>query len=64
MDQPDVKKALSEAVAVIYFDDSSDYPSALWAIVKALGGEEAADLLEENGSAAYEKYCEGEGGRE
>ena len=35
----DVKKALSEAVAAIYFiDDNSDYQSALWSIVDALEG--------------------------
>ena len=74
MYKPNVKEALSVAVAVIYFDDSSDYSAALWEVVTALGGKEAADLLEEDGHAAYEKYCEdrrregpeskGDGGRE
>jgi len=53
----DVKTALSEAVAALYFDDNSDYGTALWAVVKALGGEEAVDLLEDNSKAAYNKYC-------
>lgn len=51
------QKALSEAVAVIYFSDNSDYASALWKIVELLGGKEAADLLHENEAAAFEKYC-------
>lgn len=51
-------KALSVAVRAIYFADSSDYLSALWDIVKALGGAEAADLLEKDENAAYEKYVD------
>lgn len=35
------EKALGEAVAVLYFDDNSDFKSALWKIVELLGGEEA-----------------------
>ena len=53
--EPNVKKALSEAVAAIYFDDSSDYSSALWAVVRALDPQ-AAILLEEDDGAAYDKY--------
>lgn len=54
---PDVQKALKEAVKAIYFDDNSDYGSALWAIVDALGGKEAVDLLDENSEKAFDKYC-------
>jgi len=57
IEKPDVKKALSEAVAAIYFDDNSDYSSALWQVIAALGGNEAIELLEEDGNAAYKKYC-------
>ena len=59
MVKPDVKKALSEAVAAIYFDDNSDYGNALWGVVAALGGPEACELLENDEKAAYDKYCEG-----
>lgn len=50
------KEALAEAIAVIYLNDNSDYLTALWAIVRVLNPE-AASLLEESGSAAYDKYC-------
>jgi len=53
----DAEQALSEAVKIIYFDDSSDFLSALYAIVKQLGGQDAVDLLESDGHLAYEKYC-------
>lgn len=46
--------ALKAAVAAIYFDDSSDYCSALWEVVRALSPE-MADLLEKNPQAAYHK---------
>ena len=36
---PDVQLALQEAVGAIYFNDSSDYVSALWDVVKALNPE-------------------------
>jgi len=52
------EKALGEAVAVLYLDDSSDYSSALWKIVELLGGEGAVALLESDGAAAFEKYSE------
>ena len=52
------KLALKEAVDVLYFDDSSDYRTALWKIVEYLGGEEACDLLENNEEEAYKKYVE------
>lgn len=48
--------ALREAVATLYFDDNSDFKSALWTIAKLLGGEEAVDLLDENPRKAFEKY--------
>ena len=57
MSFPDVSRALTEAVAAIYFDDSSDYKSALWAVVEDLGGPEAVDLLLRDKRAAYKKYC-------
>jgi hypothetical protein len=50
-------KALAAAVAAIYFDDNSDYLSALWSVVRTLGGEEAATLLDTDEQAAYKKYC-------
>ena len=55
-------QALDEAVAAIYFADSSDYLSALWKIVSLLGGDEAVALLESDVSAAYKKYCSGAAG--
>lgn len=58
MSEPDVKGALADAVAALYFDDSNDYGAALWGIVKKLGGKEAADLLENDERAAYEKYVD------
>ena len=51
-----VRHALGEAVAAIYFGDSSDYLSALWTIVQDLGGDEAVSLLEADEGAAYAKY--------
>jgi hypothetical protein len=53
-----VKLALREAVKALYFDDSSDYRTALWKIVEYLGGSEACDLLEAEEEKAYEKYVE------
>lgn len=53
------EKALGEAIAAIYFDDSSDYESALWIIIKLLGGEYAVDMLEKNRSEAYKLYAQG-----
>ena len=50
------REALSKAVNAIYFDDGGDFLSALWGIVKDLGGEEATALLEEDEAAAYKKY--------
>jgi len=49
-------EALGEAVSVIYLNDSSDYLSSLWEIVELLGGDEAVELLQDNGSAAFHKY--------
>ena len=57
MSFPNVQKALGEAIAAIYLADNSDYRSALWAVVEALGGPEAVDLLLKDERAAYEKYC-------
>ena len=60
MHDPDVKEALASAVKALYFGDGSDYGTALWEVVAALGGFEATELVEEDGEKAYEKYCEGE----
>jgi len=49
-------QALAEAVSAIYFDDNSDYSKVLWSVVHALGGDEAAALLESDPKAAYDKY--------
>ena len=54
---PVVDEALSQAVKAIYFNDSSDYLQGLWEVVRALGGEDACKLLEENESAAFHKYA-------
>jgi len=59
-EQPDVNKALAEAVKVLYFDDNNDYGAALWRIVHLLGGKDAVNLLLENGEAAWKKYVEPE----
>lgn len=47
------EEALSEAVAAIYFDDSSDYCSALWSVVRAISPK-IAELLESNERAAFD----------
>lgn len=47
------KEALSEAVSAIYFDDSSDYCSALWSVVRAISPK-IAELLESNERAAFD----------
>jgi hypothetical protein len=44
--------ALKAAVAAIYFNDSSDYESALWTVVRELCPE-MVELLEANPSGAY-----------
>jgi hypothetical protein len=53
---PAVAHALGEAVAALYFDDSSYYASALWTIVLDLGGREAVDALQADSSSAYHRY--------
>jgi len=58
MHLPDTKKALSKAVKAIYADDTSDYSSALWEVILALGGKKAVELLEEDEDAAYKRYQE------
>ena len=55
--KPNVVYALKEAVGALYFDDNSDYESALWEIVEYLGGKEATDLLENDRHLAYKTYC-------
>ena len=54
-----VGHALGEAVAAIYFNDSSDYLCALWTIVHDLGGEDAVKLLETDEKTAYARYSAG-----
>ena len=51
-----VNKALDHLIAAIYFDDSSDYLSAIWDAIKEIDIE-AYNLLTEDKSAAYGKYC-------
>jgi hypothetical protein len=53
----ELRMALKEAVAALYFDDSADYGTALWKVVEYLGGQDAADLLENDEEEAYHKYC-------
>jgi hypothetical protein len=50
--------ALKAAVEAIYFNDNSDYETALWIVVRSLGGDEAVELLERDGSAAYQIYVD------
>jgi len=54
-----VEKALSKAVEVLYFDDNSDFGTALWQIVTILGGEDAYEMLTDNAQKAYETYVSG-----
>ena len=51
-----IEIALNEAIAAIYFNDNSDYLGALWNIVRFLNPE-AAELLEKDEWAAFDKYC-------
>lgn len=51
------EKALAELVAVIYFADSSKYKGAIWNAIRLMN-KTAADLLEKDEHAAYEKYSE------
>lgn len=53
-----IQEALSEAVAAIYFTDSSDYKPALHKIVQILGGDKALELLLDKPRLAYKHYCE------
>lgn len=55
--EENIKQALDKAVSAIYFDDNSDYATALWEIVGELGGQEAVDLLEKDAKAAFDKYA-------
>ena len=48
---------LDVAVAAIYFDDNSDYRTALYEIVELINSE-ACDLLEDDPEAAFQTYCE------
>lgn len=49
-------EALKIAVSVLYFDDNSDYETALYEIVTALAGKEASELVFNNSAEAYEKF--------
>ncbi len=42
----DPEKALQIAADILYFDDDSDYGTALWEIIEALGGREAVEKSE------------------
>lgn len=53
---PEVVRALHAAVAAIYFDDSSDFRSALGSVVRYLDAELAGECLG-NPKAAYDKVC-------
>lgn len=46
--------ALAAAVEAIYFDDNSDYCTALWKVVQALSPQ-MAQLLEENPQEAFQQ---------
>ena len=50
--QAGAPEALKAAVAAIYFNDSSDYESALWTVVRELCPQ-MAELLEANPGGAY-----------
>ena len=52
------KLALAIAVKALYFDDASDYGSYLWNIVELLGGDEAVNMLENDGELAYQTYVD------
>lgn len=55
MDDPTPKdQALYEAVAAIYFADSSDYITALWSVVRHLEPE-MAEKLQKNEAKAYDE---------
>lgn len=49
-------KALQAAVAALYFDDSSDYQSALWSVAQNLDPVLAGVLLD-NPKSAYDQAC-------
>jgi hypothetical protein len=49
-----VSRALHEAVSAIYFDDSSDFGSALWAVVRHLAPE-LVEELESDPSSVWHK---------
>lgn len=50
----DVDKALAAAVGAIYFNDSADYQTALWQVVKALDPE-IYELLQSDEGEAYRR---------
>lgn len=49
-----VSRALHEAVSAIYFDDNSDYGTALWAVVRHLAPE-LVEELESDPSSVWHK---------
>ena len=51
-----ITEALKIAVSALYFDDNSDYETALYEIVTALAGTEASQLVFDNRAEAYEKF--------
>ncbi len=54
--KPDVEQALQAAATAMYLKDSADYPNYFWDIIRALGGQEAVDLYDEDERAFFEKY--------
>jgi len=55
---PDINKALEAAVGAIYFDDSSDYETALWSVINALDPELAKRMKsghEDEQTAVYDE---------
>lgn len=54
----EIQEALRIAVKALYFDDSADFGSSLWEIVKILGDDDAVNLLENDPESAYLKYVQ------
>ena len=52
---PTEQRALSIAVRAI-LGDEDDYIAALWQIVEAIGGEEAAEMIERDPQRALKTY--------
>lgn len=50
--RPDLIEAMKQTVNALYFDDSSDFKSSLWAVLRALN-KPLADLLQADPKAAF-----------